>query len=173
MNTIATDSPFTERQQRTLTALAAAIIPASDEFAVPGAGDPLIAADILATSKRYFEPVAAALEMEDELAKAKYGAAFVDLDVEAQTALVEGANQPGFFDDVEWEFDDRHKAQLAGQRTMLSIIAQCYYRDDRVMRSLDMEPRSPFPQGFEVEEGDWTLLEPVKRRGKIYRDANI
>ena len=39
------------------------------------------------------------------------------------------------------------------------------------MRSLDMEPRSPFPDGFEVEQGDWSLLEPVKRRGKVYRDA--
>ena len=45
------------------------------------------------------------------------------------------------------------------------------YRDDRVLRSLGMEPRPPFPKGFEVEQGDWSLLEPVKRRGKLYREV--
>jgi hypothetical protein len=51
------------------------------------------------------------------------------------------------------------------------IILQCYYRDDRVMRSLGMEPRPPFPKGFELEQGDWSLLDPVRRRPKLYRDA--
>lgn len=176
MVSIATDSPFTKRQERTLIALAAAIIPADSEYGVPSAGDPAIAADILATAKRYAEPIAEALAMEDALAQAKYGAAFLDLDAEAQMALVEGANEPGFFDDVDSEFNEQQQArqaQMAGQRTLLAIIAQCYYRDDRVMRSLDMEPRPPFPEGFEVEEGDWSLLEPVKQRGKIYRDVDV
>ena len=56
-------------------------------------------------------------------------------------------------------------------RTLVSITAQCYYRDDRVMQALGMEPRPPFPEGFTIEEGDWTLLEPVRRRGKLYRDV--
>ena len=173
MASIATDNPFSKRQEQTLIALAAAIIPADEEFGVPSAGDPAIAADILATAKRYAKPIADALAMEDALAQAKHGAAFLDLDADAQAALVEGANEPGFFDDMDWAFDEQQKQQMAGQRTLLSIIAQCYYRDDRVMRSLDMEPRPPFPEGFEVEAGDWSLLEPVKRRGKIYRDANV
>ena len=172
MDTIGTDNPFSERQQRALLALASAIIPASEEYGVPGADDPSIAADILATAKRFHEPIAAALAMEDDLANAKYGADFLDLRASDRKALVEGANTPGFFDDVEWTFDAARKAQMAGQRTLVSIVAQCYYRDDRVMRSLDMEPRSPFPQGFEVEEGDWSLLEPVRKRGKVYRDAD-
>src|SRR6202040_912217 len=33
------------------------------------------------------------------------------------------------------------------------IVLQCYYRDDRVMRSLGLEVRPPFPKGFEVEQG--------------------
>ncbi len=40
-----------------------------------------------------------------------------------------------------------------------------------VERSPGMEPRPPYPQGFEVEDGDWSLLEPVRARGKIYRDV--
>jgi hypothetical protein len=49
---------------------------------------------------------------------------------------------------------------------------QCYYRDDRVMRSLGMEVRPPFPQGFEVERGDWSLLDPVRSRPPLYRRAS-
>ena len=54
---------------------------------------------------------------------------------------------------------------------MVNATVQCYYRDDRVMRSLDMEARPPFPKGFDVEQGDWTLLDPVRSRPKLYRDA--
>lgn len=54
---------------------------------------------------------------------------------------------------------------------LVSLVMQCYYRDDRVMESLDMEPRPPFPLGYEVPEGDWSMLEAVQARGKIWRDA--
>ena len=39
------------------------------------------------------------------------------------------------------------------------------------MRSLEMEARAPFPKGFEVEAGDWSLLDPVRARSPIWRDA--
>ena len=52
------------------------------------------------------------------------------------------------------------------------IILQCYYRDDRVMRSLGMEPRPPSPKGVEVEQGDWSLLDPVRARPILYRYAD-
>ena len=40
------------------------------------------------------------------------------------------------------------------------------------MRSLGMEPRPAFPKGFEVERGDWSLLDPVRARPKLYRDTD-
>ena len=39
------------------------------------------------------------------------------------------------------------------------------------MRSLDMEPRPPFPLGYTLEEGDWSLLDPVRARPKFYRQV--
>ena len=167
MDSIATDSPLTDQEQRTLLALAAAVIPPSTEFGLPGADDAAIAADILATAKRYHGPVSAALALAERLAQAKHGGAFADLTAAQRTALVAGVSQPGS-DDGEAA---QRAAGIAGQRALLSILVQCYYRDDRVMRSLGMEPRAPFPQGFEVEQGDWSLLDPVKQRGRIYRDA--
>ena len=166
MTTIATDNPFTDAELLTLALFAGAMIPASAEYDVPGADDADIVADIVATARRYDEAVAAALRHQDTVATAKYGVLFADLSHAERTDFVNRANTRGGFDDIEWELDP---AAISGQRTLVSIIAQCYYRDDRVMRSLEMEPRSPFPQGFEVEQGDWSLLDPVKRRGRIYR----
>ena len=37
--------------------------------------------------------------------------------------------------------------------------------------SLGMEPRAPFPKGHVLPQGDWSLLDPVRARGKIWRDA--
>ena len=103
-------APLSARQQRSLRALAGAMVPASDEFSVPGADDERIFAD-----------------MRDE--------------------------SPGL-------------ALL-----LVNVVVRCYYRDDRVMRSLNMELRPPFPKGFELEQGDWSLLDPVRARGRAYREV--
>ncbi|MEM7077604.1 MAG: hypothetical protein AAF513_03145 [Pseudomonadota bacterium] len=63
------------------------------------------------------------------------------------------------------------RSQSAACRTLVSMVIQCYYRDDRVVASLGSEPRPPFPQGYEVDDGDWSMLEPVKARGIIYREV--
>ena len=49
-------------------------------------------------------------------------------------------------------------------------VIQCYYQHDDVLEAIGLEARPPFPQGYLLEEGDLTLLEPVYLRGKIYRD---
>jgi len=38
-----------------------------------------------------------------------------------------------------------------------------------VAGSLGQEPRPPFPKGHVVEQGDWSLLDPVKARKPFYR----
>jgi hypothetical protein len=55
--------------------------------------------------------------------------------------------------------------------TLSRVILQCYYRDDRVVRSLGLEPRPPFPLGHTLEQGDWSLLDPVRKRARLWRDA--
>ena len=62
-------------------------------------------------------------------------------------------------------------SQASNVRALVSIVVQCYYRDDRVMQSLDMEARPPHPQGYALPEDDWSLLDPVKARGVIYREV--
>ena len=40
---------------------------------------------------------------------------------------------------------------------------------DRVLRSLGLDLRAPFPQGYTLEQGDWSLLDPVKARPAVLR----
>jgi hypothetical protein len=55
--------------------------------------------------------------------------------------------------------------------TLVRVVLQCYYRDDRVLRSLGLELRAPFPLGYTLEQGDWSLLDPVKARPSSLRRA--
>ena len=59
----------------------------------------------------------------------------------------------------------------AAATTLARVVLQCYYRDDRVLGSLGIEPRAPFPKGHVLPDGDWSLLDPVKARGGTLRRA--
>jgi hypothetical protein len=51
-------------------------------------------------------------------------------------------------------------------------VLQCYYRDNRVMCAMGLEPRPPYSQGREVEQGDWSLVGAVRGRPRIWRDVD-
>jgi hypothetical protein len=55
--------------------------------------------------------------------------------------------------------------------TLTRVVLQCYYRSDRVLRSLGLELRPPFPKGYGLDQGDWSLLDPVKARPSMWRRA--
>ena len=138
-------------ERRSLRSLVGIMIPASAEYGVPGADDDAIFADILASLGSAAQRVRQALRHLNELSRG----AFADLPLEARYSLAQRLRDQ----------------DVAHARVLVDITVRCYYRDDRVMRSLGMEPRPPFPQGFEVEPGDWSLLDPVRARGKAYRDV--
>ena len=142
---------LTVDQCRSLRCLAEMMIPASAEYGVPSAGDEAIFADILQSLGRDAEHVLSVLRTLDEIA----GGVFADLEPASREAAAARLRESG------------------GESLMYlsRIILQCYYRDDRVMRSLGLEPRPPFPKGFEVEQGDWSLLDTVRVRPKLYREV--
>ena len=49
------------------------------------------------------------------------------------------------------------------------ILATLGRDTDRVLRSLGLELRPPFPKGYTLEQGDWSLLDPVKARPSMWR----
>jgi len=146
-----TDSQLTPAQRDNLRTVAGMIIPASVEFDVPGADDSAIQADMLATLGRDAGLVREALDQLARLA----GAPLADLDPARREA-------------VATELRAKGGAAVAA---LTRVVLQCYYRDDRVVRSLGLEPRPPYPKGYVLEDGDWSLLDPVRARPPMWRRA--
>lgn len=143
--------PLDPGELETLREAAGFMIPASSEYGVPGADDELIFANIAATLGRDTDAVRRGLQRLDALAEGS----FARLGGEQKNAAL-----------MKLAMTD-----LPLLSALVMVIVRCYYRDDRVMRSLQMEVRAPFPKGFELEQGDWSLLDPVRARGPIWRDA--
>lgn len=142
---------LTQIQRDDLKTVAAMIIPVSDEYKMPGADDDTIHADILATLGRDTDMVRAGLEHLARLA----GRPLAELDAMRREVVAQ-------------EF--RATGGLAAA-TLVRVVLQCYYRDDRVLRSLGLEPRAPFPKGHILEDGDWSLLDRVKAIPRSLRGA--
>lgn len=147
-DTIATDNPFTDDELGVLRSLAAMVIPENAAYSVPGADDDLIFADIRVSAQGNEVAVRKGLQLAMTVQQA--------LGSELSATNLDG------YDRLEG------RAELG---PVVGLILQCYYRDDRVMESLGMEARPPFPKGFQVDQGDWSMLEAVQQRGKIWRDA--
>jgi len=131
--------------------IAGMIIPASEKYAVPGADDDLIFADIIKSIGRDEADVKTALAKARSLA----GGPLSALDAASRDSVA-----------------DRLRAEGGNPVAILTrIVLLCYYRDDRVMISLGLEPRPPFPKGHVLEQGDWSLLDPVKARKPFWRQV--
>ena len=141
--------PLSPAETRDLRAFAGLMIPASARYGVPGADDETIFADIVTNLGRDRDDVAAAIARLAALAGGLFAEAAAERRQEAAAA-----------------FRTEGGPALAA---ITRVILLCYYRDDRVMRSLGQEPRPPFPKGHTVEQGDWSLLDPVKARQPFYR----
>ena len=146
---MAMDTVLTPAQRDDLRAIAGIIVPASMEFDAPGADDPAILADMLATLGRDAEPVRQALDRLAHLA----GGPFAGLDPARREAVAQELRAQGG----------------AAVAVLARVVLQCYYRDDRVVRSLGLEPRPPHPKGHVLEDGDWSLLDPVRARPPFWR----
>jgi len=145
------DHSLTPSQRDDLRAIAAMIIPPSVEFDVPGADDPAIQADIVSTLGRDTGPVREALDLLAHLA----GQRLAELDPARREAVATELRATGG----------------VAVATLTRVVLQCYYRDDRVVRSLGLEPRPPYPQGHVLVDGDWSLLDPVRARPPMWRRA--
>jgi hypothetical protein len=146
-----TEIALTRAQCNDLRTVAGMMIPPSEEYKVPGADDAVIQADMLATLGRDTKMVADALDHLARLA----GMPLSELDAIKREAVVQ-------------EFRAGGGLPAA---TLARVILQCYYRDDRVLRSLGLKLRAPFPKGHVLPDGDWSILDPVKARGGNLRRA--
>ncbi|WP_407159545.1 hypothetical protein [Bradyrhizobium sp. STM 3557] len=142
---------LTALQRDDLRTIAGIMIPESVEYGVPGADDAAIQADIIATLGRDATAIRSALDHLARLA----GKPLSMLTSTKRDAVVA-------------EFRTTGGVAAA---TLSRVILQCYYRDDRVLKSLNLELRAPFPRGYQLEQGDWSLLDAVKTRAPMWRRA--
>lgn len=130
--------------------IAATMLPADASAGVPGADDPAIFDDMVASLGRDLPMVRSALKAIAE----RSNGAFASLDRDRREALI-----------AEWYADGGPAAGVLGR-----VLLAAYYRDDRVLRSLGHEGRAPFPKGYTLEQGDWSLIEAVRHRPPLWRD---
>jgi hypothetical protein len=134
-----------------LGCIAGHMIPADPRRGMPGADDAAIFADMAGSVMRDAERLTRLLGWVDAAA----GGRLCGLPREERELLLA-----------------RLRAEApAGFAVVEAVIARAYYRDDRVLRSIGMEPRPPFPDGYALPATDWSLLEPVRARGSIVRSA--
>jgi hypothetical protein len=141
---------LTPTEARDLRRLVGIMIPASTEYAAPGADDEMIFADIVRSLGRDAAAVRTALALLREIADGDF-CTLDDCAAEAAAMTLLGRGGP---------------VMMALGRSVL----QCYYRDERVLRGLGIDPVAPFPKGRPLEQGDWSLLDAVRGRPPIWRD---
>lgn len=139
---------YSGQEQAVIRRIAGMMIGPSEELGLPGADDDVIAAKIIQRAERVagiFKAAIASMLMPDEDV-----AAINDQDFAGYVDRLKGAHT-GFID------------------TLILFTAQSYYEDARVLMSLNKEARPPFPKGHVLEQGDWSLLNPVKKMSDLYR----
>jgi hypothetical protein len=146
------ESELTPAELRDLRRLAGFMVPSSADYRVPGADDAAIFADIVRSLGRDQSAVCEALAVLREMV----GGVFAAVDegaAEAAAMALLGRQGP--------------EITALGR-----AVLQCYYRDERVIRSLGLEPGAPFPKGHSVQQSDWSLLEAVRNRPPMWRDVD-
>lgn len=145
-------SELTPAELRDLRRLVGFMLPSRTDYRVPGADDAEIFADIVRSIGRDQSAVRKALAMLREMASGDFAA----------------------IDEAEAEATAMALLRCEGPEIMAlgRAVLQCYYRDDRVIRSLGLEPAPPFPKGHTVEQGDWSLLDAVRNRPPMWRDVD-
>jgi hypothetical protein len=138
---------LSEAEIGALREIAGTMVPADAGLGVPGADDPAILADIVKSVGRDLPLVRTAIT--EITAKS-----FAGLDRDGREALI----------------NDMYASRAAPIVALGRLILGAYYRDDRVLVALRQEARAPFPQGYTLEQGDWSLLDAVRHRPPLWRD---
>ena len=143
---ISSDAALNPQASAFITSLLDLMIP--EEGQMPSAADPVIAQKCLAGLASAESLVMDALQFIND-----QDVDFSDLDPAQQLHLVETlkTKKPDFI--AAFQFN----------------AVASYYADERVLTVLGLEGRAPHPGGYKAPETDWGLLEPVSKRGSIFR----
>lgn len=157
MNTVnripAAPAAFDEAERATLDALMDLLIPASADGRMPAARTLRLYNSVASMRARERNILGEGLAEVDRRAVSEFGVPFAKLDAARAKALVDAMRKGGA------AFVQTFVAQTVGR----------YVSHPAVMPLLGLEARPLWPQGNVVAEGDWSLLDVVRQREKIYR----
>jgi hypothetical protein len=148
---IASDSTFSRRQQNILRFMVDMMIPAAVEL--PSAADDNIFTAIVVLMTERAGAIKQGLAAIQASSQKHFGKDFSMLDDAAKTSVI----------------NTFRLSQAELVNAIQVYVASSYYQDARVLASLGLQARPPHPGGYAVAATDWSLLEPVRSKGKIYR----
>jgi len=152
------DTGFSAEQARVLDRALDEIIPASPDGRMPGAGELDLAGAIaaaLAATPDLVRVIARGVAALEDFAASRHGQRFAALAPPEQTALLRA------LESSEHSFPP----------ILMIYTYAAYYQHPRIVAAFGLEPRAPHPRGYEMEPNDLSLLDPVRRRPKMYREC--
>jgi gluconate 2-dehydrogenase subunit 3-like protein len=153
------DGPgFSPAHARMLDTLLDVIIPPSGDGRLPGAGALGLAAHVMRAAQQtpMVGPVVEyGLSALADLAAARHADGWTALSMEERASVLR-------------EFTATDHFFLPA---FLFLVYSGYYQHPRVVEALGLESRPPHPEGYEMEAGDFSLLDAVRRRGPLQRDG--
>jgi hypothetical protein len=141
-----------------LDALLSQLIPASQDGRLPAAGELELADAIFAAGAAdpdFGPTLKAGLEALEAAAAEEGEGSFGALAEERRLAVLQGVA------DAQPELLPR----------LLGPTCTAYYATPKVAMALGMETWPPHPEGFPLETGDLSLLDPVRSRGPCFREV--
>ena len=144
---------LSNEESRVLTSVLDEIIPPSTDRRLPGAGQLGLAGYVVEALQKAPElivMVAQGLSDLDNQARSRNASGFAALAREDKLRLLN-----------EWGF-------------LLPLTLHTYtgyYQHARVIEALGLDARPPHPEGYHMEPNDLSLLDPVRRRAKLYREC--
>ena len=138
-------------QEKILNDILNFFIPPSEDGNLPGAAE--VGFLIYIQNENRIQSIQEGLNKISIESKTKYGCDFSKLSKFRKMDLIE----------------ELRRKYLFFFNQLTTLVIQCYYQHDTVLEQIGLEPRAPFPEGFQIRKGDLVLLEPVYLRGKLYR----
>jgi hypothetical protein len=143
-------APLAGDEKSTLASVLDELLPRRDDGRLPGAGE-LGLAEAVDTATR-------ALPLRPAIAAAL--ASLGAHGFSAQSQLEKAARLQALAQEAPSVF-----------QALLAQAYGAYYTQPSVVETLGLPPRPPFPKGYDVPPTDFSMLDPVRRRAKLYREC--
>jgi hypothetical protein len=146
---------FSTEEKRLFRRILGAMIPALPDEGLPGADDEEIFGRLLEKAAGREERLRADL---DDLVAGEGGV--------NQLLSLESSDFADWFEGCTSRWPEESHPFF---RRLAPLLAQAYYEDSRVQQAHGRRPGAPFPEGYVVIQGDWSLLDKVRGRSPLYR----